>query len=147
MQLGANINTPSDQWPTGLSADGSILYFASDRPGGVGAGDLWQASILPIVDFNGDEIVDINDLVTLIEHWGTHETFCDIGPMPWGDGVVDAPDLEVLMRCWEQQVLPGRLLPCRLLPDAWRSCILLAGCLIARREMDSRLHGAADRDL
>jgi len=95
--LGPNINTPSDQWPTGLSADGSILYFASNRPGGVGGYDLWQLPIIPVVDFNGDEIVDISDLVELIEHWGTNETLCDIGPMPWGDGVVDVADLEVLM--------------------------------------------------
>ena len=41
--------------------------------------------------------MDISDLVELIEHWGTNETLCDIGPMPWGDGVVDVADLEVLM--------------------------------------------------
>jgi len=34
----------------------------------------------------------------------------DIGPMPWGDGVVDAADLEVLMRYWQQEVLPVSLI-------------------------------------
>ena len=106
IDLGPSVNSPPADWPTGISADGSILYFASTRPGGIGADDLWQASITPIVDFNGDGVVDISDLVKLIEHWGTNETLCDIGPMLWGSGVVDAADLEVLMRSWQQEVLP-----------------------------------------
>ena len=24
-----------------------------------------------------------------MEHWETDEPSCDIGPMPWGDGIVD----------------------------------------------------------
>jgi len=96
IDLGPNVNSPPADWPTGISADGSILYFASTRPGGFGADDLWQASIAPIVDFNGDGVVDINDLVILIEHWGQNEPSVDIGPMPWGDGIVDVQDLIVL---------------------------------------------------
>ena len=39
--LGAPINSPGvDQSPV-LSADGLTLYFASDRPGGIGGIDLW----------------------------------------------------------------------------------------------------------
>jgi len=63
-----------------------------------------------IVDFNGDEIVDIHDLLILIEHWGTDEPLCDIGPKPWGDGIVDVQDLEVLMSYWQQEILPLSLL-------------------------------------
>jgi len=37
------------------------------------------------------------------------EPLCDIGPMPWGDGTVDAADLEVLMRYWQQEILPPEL--------------------------------------
>jgi Tol biopolymer transport system component len=41
VNLGAPINSPGvDQSPT-LSTDGLSLYFASDRPGGLGAVDLW----------------------------------------------------------------------------------------------------------
>jgi hypothetical protein len=40
--------------------------------------------------------LDLVDLVMLIDSWGTDDTFCDIGPMPWGDGVVDVEDLIVL---------------------------------------------------
>jgi N-acetylneuraminic acid mutarotase len=57
-----------------------------------------------VVDFNGDEIVDINDLLILIENWGTNEPLCDIAPTPWGDGIVDRADLEVLMDYWGQEV-------------------------------------------
>ena len=32
----------------------------------------------------------------MIDNWGTNESFCDIGPMPRGDGVVDVQDLIVL---------------------------------------------------
>ncbi len=56
-----------------LSPDGSALYFMSDRPGGFGGFDIWQVSITPVVDFNGDGIVAIEDLLRLIEAWGRNE--------------------------------------------------------------------------
>ena len=87
-----------------ISADGSTFYFWSVRRGGSGMGDTWQAPIMPIVDFNSDEIVDLVDLEMLIGAWGTSEKLCDIGPMPWGDGIVDEADLEVLMSHWGQEV-------------------------------------------
>ena len=49
-----------------------------------------------MVDFDGDGIVAMNDLLMIIESWGTDDPKCDIGPMPWGDGVVDEADLETL---------------------------------------------------
>jgi len=57
---------------------------------------MWQTPIIPIVDFNGDGVVDIVDVGIMIEHWYTDYSLCDIGPMPWGDGFVDAQDLIVL---------------------------------------------------
>ncbi len=36
----------------------------------------------------------------MIDNWGTDESFCDIGPMPWGDGVVDVEDLKVFIKYW-----------------------------------------------
>jgi len=111
MNLGPVINTSDWEFSPNISADGSTLYFSSGPPVGGGYNcDLWQAPVIPIVDFNGDEVVDIKDLVILIEHWGTNETLCDIGPMPWGDGKVDEKDLEVLMRYWQQEVLPVSLI-------------------------------------
>jgi len=94
VNLGPKVNSSAkDHNPW---SDGSVLYFKSTRPGGFGGADLWQAPIIPIVDFNSDGTVDIDDLVILIEHWGTDEKLCDIGPMPWGDGIVDVQDLIVL---------------------------------------------------
>ena len=49
-----------------------------------------------IVDFNGDGIVDVKDVVILTDHWGENYSLCDIGPTPLGDGIVDVEDLKVL---------------------------------------------------
>jgi len=90
-----------------LSADSSALYFLSTRPGGYGGGDIWQVSIEPIIDFNTDGIVDLVDMVMLIDNWGTDDSLFDIGPMPWGDGVVDREDLKVFITHWEEQDIAG----------------------------------------
>jgi hypothetical protein len=102
MNLGAPVNTSSWESEPTLSHDGSTLYFTSDPAGGVGDWDIWKAPIYPDVDFTGDERVDIEDLILLIEHWGQSNPAYDMGPTPWGDGVIDAADLEVLMRHWGQ---------------------------------------------
>jgi N-acetylneuraminic acid mutarotase len=60
----------------------------------------------PIVDFNGDGFIDIDDLLIMIDNWGTDDSTCDIGPMPWGDGEVDMEDLTVFMKYWEQENMP-----------------------------------------
>jgi Tol biopolymer transport system component len=41
VNLGATINSASDDYGPNISADGLELYFASDRPGGSGQVDLW----------------------------------------------------------------------------------------------------------
>ncbi len=71
-----------------------------------------QIRIPPVVDFNGDEIVDIKDLVILIESWGRNDPAVDVAPPLFGDGVVDEKDLEVLMGYWHKEVLPGSLIAC-----------------------------------
>jgi hypothetical protein len=75
-----------------------MLYFSSERPGGFGGpyGDIYQAPIVPIVDLNGDGIVDSADMCITVDHWGEYYTLCDIGPTPLGDGIVDVQDLIVL---------------------------------------------------
>jgi len=96
VSLGPVVNSLAfDECPY-ISTDGSTLFFDSLRPGGSGDLDLWQAPIIPIVDFNGDRIVDAEDMCIMVDHWGTDYSFCDIGPMPWGDGVVDVQDLIIL---------------------------------------------------
>jgi hypothetical protein len=96
---GSIINTESEDSPDAMSPDGSTLYFSSARPGGLGGnsvGDIWQAPIIPIVDLNGDGIVDSADMCIMVDNWGTDNSLCDMGPMPWGDGIVDVEDLKVL---------------------------------------------------
>ncbi len=73
-------------------ADGSMYYA-----GGMTYYDrMSQVPIEPIVDFNGDGIVDAADMCIMVDYWGTDKLLCDIGPMPWGDGAVDVEDLIVL---------------------------------------------------
>jgi len=66
--------------------------------------DLWQASIEPVVDFNGDGIVDIADMRIMIDHWGENYSLCDIGPTPFGDGIVDVQDFIILAEHIEPEV-------------------------------------------
>ena len=80
VNAGPSINTPNFDMFAELSADGSTLYFSSMRPGGPGNINIWQASVIPIVDFTGDYKVDIDDLLLLIEHWGQNEPAYDMGP-------------------------------------------------------------------
>ncbi len=95
--LGPTVNTSFSEGSPNFWADGLQLYFSSnDRPGGVGWHDIWQVSIEPVVDLNSDGIVDAADMCIIVDYWGTDEPLCDVGPMPWGDGVVDVEDLKVL---------------------------------------------------
>ena len=97
VNLGPTVNSSAGDGGATLSADGSTLYFGSGRPGGSGDGDIWQVSIEPIVDFNADGALDTVDIDIMIDCWGTDDSLCDVGPMPWGDGVVDVEDLVVLV--------------------------------------------------
>ena len=99
VNLGAPLNTAYGEFSPSISPDGLSLYFSdyqAARPGGVGGEDIWQAPILPVVDFNGDGIVDSADMCIMVDHWGTDNPLCDIGPTPFGDGIVDVQDLIVL---------------------------------------------------
>jgi len=110
VNLGPIINGPTWDSCPNISADGSTLYFARVSDPASYDCDLWQAPIQPILDFNNDGIVDIDDLVILIENWGQASSRCDIGPMPWGDGVVDEADLKVFMSHWGQEPYDPALL-------------------------------------
>ncbi len=92
VNLGPVINTSGMEGIPSLSPDQKTLY------GGIGGGgwDVYEVPIVPIVDLNSDGIVDADDMCIMVDYWGTDEPLCDIGPMPWGDGVVDVQDLIVL---------------------------------------------------
>ena len=106
VNLGAKVNSSSRDAGPDISADGRTLFFHSDRSGGFGILDIWQVSIDPIVDLNDDGIVDSLDMCIIIDNWGTDEPLCDIGPMPWGDGIVDVQDLIVLAEHLFEEVPP-----------------------------------------
>jgi hypothetical protein len=50
----------------------------------------------PLLDFNGDGIVDSADMCIMVDHWGEDHSLCDIGPTLFGDDIVDVQDLVVL---------------------------------------------------
>jgi Tol biopolymer transport system component len=108
VNLGPTINSSVWEGFPNVSADGSTLYFRYSQTGRYQGGDIWQAPIIPIVDLNADGIVDAADMCIMVDYWGTDEPLCDIGPMPWGDGVVDVEDLKVLAEhLFEEVPLPG----------------------------------------
>jgi Tol biopolymer transport system component len=105
VNLGPEINRYGAGHPS-IPADGSTVYFISRRSGGSGGVDIWQVSIEPVVDLNGDGIVDAADMCIIVDNWGTDEPLCDIGPMPWGDGIVDVQDLIVLAEHLFEEIPP-----------------------------------------
>jgi len=114
MNLGPMVNSPSFDFSPNISADGSTLYFTSDRGGAAlfEVVDIYQVSILPIVDFNADGIVDCVDICMLMEYWDTNEPLYDIAPVPFGDGIVDVQDLIVLTEhLTKQQAEPNAVTP------------------------------------
>jgi len=103
VNLGESINTADDEMTPSFWADGSVIYFCSwaeGRPGALGGADLWRASLIPIVDFSGDGVVDLADFSNLAQYWGHDESSVDIGPTPLGDGLVDVRDLAALTEYW-----------------------------------------------
>ncbi|HUU20850.1 MAG TPA: LamG-like jellyroll fold domain-containing protein [Sedimentisphaerales bacterium] len=96
VNLGPVVNSSADERCPNLSADGFAIRFHSNRFDGYGGWDIWQAPILPVVDLNGDRVVDSADMCIMVDHWGTDDPLCDIGPTPLGDGIVDVQDLIVL---------------------------------------------------
>lgn len=61
VMLNQNINSPDEEISASISADGNILYFASNRPGGKGSSDIYMSKKLPngswgVAQNLGDEI-------------------------------------------------------------------------------------------
>ena len=60
VNLGPIVNSLANEGIPSISADGREIYFSdggygkAPRPGGIGGIDIWQVSILPVVDFNAD---------------------------------------------------------------------------------------------
>jgi hypothetical protein len=106
VNLGPKVNSSFADVAARLSPDNSTLYFTSKRYGGYGDYDIWQVPILANADFNDDGNIDTDDLLILIDNWGQNEPLCDIGPTPFGDGIVNIKDIEVFMSYWEKENMP-----------------------------------------
>ena len=48
VNLGPGVNSPASDEQAFLSPDGSTVYFHSNRPGGYGGYDIWQASVFSV---------------------------------------------------------------------------------------------------
>jgi len=113
VNLGKGMNSNCWDLQPRISPDGSVLYFTSSRPDSAVLTvkrDIWQAPIIRIVDFNGDGQVDGADVCTMVDHWGTDDSVCDIGPMPWGDGIVDVADVKILAGYIGEEVVDPTLI-------------------------------------
>jgi len=113
VNAGPALNTSVDDVDPYISFDGQTLYFSdgySFRSGGVGGTDLWQVPILPIVDFNGDGMVNGEDVLIMAAHWGQDYSPCDVGPTPLGDGIVDLQDVIALAEYIGKEVTDPTLL-------------------------------------
>jgi hypothetical protein len=108
VNLGRSVNQTYNELGANISPDGRTLYFNSNRAGGYGSYDLWQAPIIPVVDFNGDGVVNLRDFSRLARYWKQNEPAVDIGPTPLGDGRIDYRDLAVFA---EHFRLGGRPFP------------------------------------
>ncbi|MPR36366.1 OmpA family protein [Salmonirosea aquatica] len=54
--MGQTVNSSNWESQPSLSADGSVLYFTSDRPGGAGKSDIWKT----ILDSSGEWLTPTN---------------------------------------------------------------------------------------
>lgn len=100
---GLPLNSWSHDTDPSISADGTMLYFGTTRPGGSGGQDLWQIPIAPVrvmPDFNFDGVVNMTDYTELAGHWLDSTPTFDIVPPPNGDGIVDHKDLAGLIEYW-----------------------------------------------
>jgi hypothetical protein len=55
-------------------------------------------------DLNNNWKVDFEDLLILIELWGTAESSADIAPATYRDSIVDEQDLELMMQYWQTEI-------------------------------------------
>src|SRR5262245_4725388 len=100
-ELSSTIGQPDAQIPPVMSG-GSFELVGGLWPGIAPAAETCQADIQPVP--NGDGLVNVDDLLFVISHWGA----CPIPPAPCpadiapqgGDGVVNVDDLLTVINGW-----------------------------------------------
>jgi hypothetical protein len=83
---------------------GKTVQIAFPATASLETGAQWYIDDVSIVqgittqmgDLTWDGKVDISDLVMLAESWLTPDRFCDIAPLPYGDGIVNLLDFAAL---------------------------------------------------
>jgi hypothetical protein len=63
-----------------------------------------------LTDFNGDGNVDGSEVSGMVNRWGMDDPLYDIGPRPWGDGIVNVEDVQVLADYIDQDVYDPTLI-------------------------------------
>jgi hypothetical protein len=91
VNLGASVNSAWREASPSLSADGLVLYFFSDRPGGFGAQDVWQANRSSVTEPFGEAVnlgasinSGINEVGPAISHDQVTLWFGRSGASEWG---------------------------------------------------------------
>ena len=107
VNLGPQVNGAGAGVVPRFSFDGSTLHY-SECFGGIW--DNWQAAIIPVVDFNGDGRIDGKEVLIITDQWGLDDPLCDIGPTPFGDGIVDLQDIITLIEYLGEEIQDATLL-------------------------------------
>lgn len=86
----------SAEYNVSYANDSSTIYFTRGTNAFTLDWNEWQVEVTPMLDFNGDTLIDLADVLMLIDSWQTDNSLFDVAPMPLGDGIVDAKDLRAL---------------------------------------------------
>jgi len=101
-----DVGDPNSDWTSELWPHGERINM------GAYGGTLQASRSLSdagnVADLNRDGIVDSADMRIMVDNWGKDEPLCDIGPMPWGDGIVDVQDLIVLAEHLFEEIPPAK---------------------------------------
>lgn len=122
INLGPTINSEYGESEPSISADGTTLYFTSDRPGGMGSSDIWVSHFVDGVwslpknlgpEFNspgGDREAEVSKDGRLLYFTGIRtggnglsdlwaaRAICRSADLD-GDGVADAADVQAMLSC------------------------------------------------
>ena len=95
VNLGPPVSTAGGESGPSMTSDGTRFFFHGNRviPNTV---DVWEVEGLPVVDFNGDGKVNGREILIMAARWGLDDPSLDIGPTPFGDGIVDVKDVAAL---------------------------------------------------
>ena len=83
-------------WDVPLDAPSEIPYFCLPHCQDEGMTAIIYVNHVCIADVTGDALVNVNDLLTVIDQWGTSNDMADVND----DGIVDVTDLLEVIGNW-----------------------------------------------